>query len=94
MELIKVEQLRQYLQAQMPGLAVRPDPDFDTKDWKFRFEKAERAAHVLVVTQQVLADSSVEEIIAELEEQDWQGALDLLQTRPLALTSRGFRLAA
>lgn len=94
MELNKVEQLRQYLQAQMPGLAVRPDPDFDTKDWKFRFEKAERAAHVLVVTQQVLADNSAGEIITELEAQGWKGALDILQSRPLVLTSRGFQLAA
>ncbi|MGH9790921.1 MAG: hypothetical protein ACRD5W_06905 [Candidatus Acidiferrales bacterium] len=94
MELSKVEQLRQYLQAQMPGLAVRPNPDFDTRNWEFLFEKAGRIAYALVLTQQVLADNSVGEIITELEAQDWKGALDILQSRPLVLTSRGFQLAA
>lgn len=94
MELTKVEQLRQYFQAQMPGFAVCPDPDFHTRDWTFHFEKAGRTVHALVVTHRVLADNPAAKIISELEAQDWKGALDILQTRPLVLTSRGFQLAA
>lgn len=90
----KIQQLRTYFEKEKKGITVCTERDFDTRDWKFRFDKDDRIAHMLRISYVMIQDNPVQGIIQKLEEQSWKQVLEHAGTKQVVFTSQGFKLSA
>lgn len=90
----KVEELHKYLETESPGLSVEVGWDNDLRACSFRFDKGASVAHLLKISQVLLDDYAVPEIIGKLEGARWKSVLQQAGRNPVIFTGTGFKSPA
>ncbi|HLY61129.1 MAG TPA: hypothetical protein VKV95_10305 [Terriglobia bacterium] len=88
----KAKHLKAYFQQRKPDCQIRSEYKFDEMTWRFYFVADSKNRYILDVTEALLDDSSVEQIIGRLESAKWESILKENVMKIIVFGEHGFSL--